>query len=303
MDPSVSGTTRTPVFRTLRVLVTNHCNLNCSYCHNEGQVRAPACFLALDRFALVAEAAHATGVRHFQFSGGEPLLHSGLRHMVELAQKLGDGVTIGLATNATLLAAPHFDWLNQTMSNVRVDLPALSPARYLEITGHDCGVEVVGRIRQMRDAGLPVGINVVFYDQHPAEIVALLNFAAEVEADLKILEWVSDSYVEVLRSSHELGDLFAHVSTEPIEAYGSVESFNVRVRNKCVRVRLIHSPCVLRDAPACQERGEVRLRADGVIDSCVCSPRRDRRASSAITQTAVISEIEAAAEEISRCPL
>jgi molybdenum cofactor biosynthesis enzyme MoaA len=272
------------------------------FCHNEGQARDGTCFLTLDRFRLVASAGYAAGVRHFQFSGGEPILNSLLPQMVAVARRLGPEVTTGITTNGTLVTEAHLGWFAQTMSNVRVGLPSLSPKRFEAITGFSGASKVVEMIRQMARAKVPVGINVVYYDQYPQEIFDLIHFAGEVGCDLKVLEWVSESYAEVRRKSDELAAELAQASSEPVQTHASVDSFTIRAHDGHVRVRLVRSPCVNRNADACRERGEIRLRADGAVEGCVDPRQRSRETNQRSVRDAAIAQIERAAKEIIRCP-
>ena len=60
----------------LRLILTGKCNINCFYCHNEGQPKSNNFFPA-DLFARVIEllASKQSHLDSVTFSGGEPLLH------------------------------------------------------------------------------------------------------------------------------------------------------------------------------------------------------------------------------------
>jgi pyruvate formate lyase activating enzyme len=109
------------------VLFTAGCNLACPYCHNPELVHggAPADFLPraeIEAF-LRRRAGVLTGVC---ITGGEPLLHAGVRELVGLVHELG--LKVKLDTNGMLP-----DRLKAIPADaVALDLK-LAPERYLEL--------------------------------------------------------------------------------------------------------------------------------------------------------------------------
>ncbi len=60
---------------SLRVSLTNRCNLRCIYCHNEGENHSGR-EITVDEVAQIARIAAKHGVDKIKFSGGEPLLRT-----------------------------------------------------------------------------------------------------------------------------------------------------------------------------------------------------------------------------------
>ena len=84
----------------LRIALTPRCNLNCIYCHHEGEAK-PNGEIADEMVVSVACAAADLGVRSLKFTGGEPLLR---RDLAKLISQMPHDMDISLTTNGIFLA-------------------------------------------------------------------------------------------------------------------------------------------------------------------------------------------------------
>ena len=91
--------------RTIHLHPTRFCNLACIHCYSESNPQRKA---ALDPMVLgnALQLLRAEGYSVISFSGGEPLLYSPLRAVVERSRELGFRVT--MVTNG-LLANERMD--------------------------------------------------------------------------------------------------------------------------------------------------------------------------------------------------
>ena len=86
---------------SLRITLTNRCNVNCLYCHHDGMVKSKDEMTA-DEVYTICKVAKNIGVQKIRLSGGEPLLK---KDIVETVQKFGslDFKDISMTTNGILL--------------------------------------------------------------------------------------------------------------------------------------------------------------------------------------------------------
>ena len=95
----------------LRIALTPRCNLNCIYCHHEGEVK-PDGEISDEMIASVTRAAAQLGVRSIKFTGGEPLLRHDLAGLIrEMPQELN----LSLTTNGNFLADIGTGWFGHKM--------------------------------------------------------------------------------------------------------------------------------------------------------------------------------------------
>ncbi len=85
----------------LRISLTSRCNLDCFYCHKEGN-QDIGDEMSFQQVCYTLREAEKAGIRSIKFTGGEPLLRSDIIDIIGYACSLGFE-DIGLTTNGTLL--------------------------------------------------------------------------------------------------------------------------------------------------------------------------------------------------------
>jgi cyclic pyranopterin phosphate synthase len=142
----------------LRISLTPACNLNCLYCHAEGEV-LPGSLLSSEEIAAIMQVAADFEFRSIKFTGGEPLLRSDI---LEIIRAVPEKMESSLTTNGTLLADAAADLMGAGLSRVNVSLDSLDPETYQRITGKDRLGDVLEGIDAALRAGLtPVKLNMV----------------------------------------------------------------------------------------------------------------------------------------------
>ncbi|MCZ2416067.1 MAG: radical SAM protein, partial [Burkholderiales bacterium] len=79
----------------LRISVNSGCNLNCMYCHREGETK-PETPLSIEDIKAILEVAGKLGIRSVKFTGGEPLLR---KDIVEIIRAVPPGIESSMTTN------------------------------------------------------------------------------------------------------------------------------------------------------------------------------------------------------------
>jgi len=142
----------------IRISVTPRCNLNCIYCHREGEVK-PEKELSKEEIAEILRVAAKFGIRSVKFTGGEPLLREDI---VDIVRSVPPGMESSMTTNGTLLARYAQDLKAAGMKRVNVSLDSVNHETYKKITGRDDLDKVFTGIKAALDAGLtPIKINMV----------------------------------------------------------------------------------------------------------------------------------------------
>ncbi|NVO66082.1 GTP 3',8-cyclase MoaA [Methanofollis tationis] len=142
----------------LRISLTPRCNLNCIYCHAEGEV-APRDEMSLDEIREILRVAAKLGIKSVKFTGGEPLMR---RDILDIVRAVPPGIESSLTTNGTLLGGLAQGLKEAGLSRVNISLDTLRTERYKEIAGKDLLPKVLDGIQAAIDAGLtPVKLNMV----------------------------------------------------------------------------------------------------------------------------------------------
>ncbi|MEW6439535.1 MAG: GTP 3',8-cyclase MoaA [bacterium] len=149
---------------TLRISITDRCNLRCRYCMPaEGVPWIPhAEILSYEEILRVVRACARLGVRKLRVTGGEPLVRKGVVELVESLSRVDGIQDLCMTTNGVLLERFVPAFRRAGLRRVTVSLDSLQTGRYRDITGSDRLEEVLSGIRASLEGGLsPVKINVV----------------------------------------------------------------------------------------------------------------------------------------------
>jgi GTP 3',8-cyclase len=181
-----------PKLNTLRLSVTDRCNLRCRYCLGPESAPwlPPAEILSFEELLRVARAAVELGVRKIRITGGEPLMRKGIEDLVRLLAPLSGLEDLALTTNGVLLAEQAAGLKAAGLKRVTVSLDTLRRDRFERITGRDALERVWAGISAAEAAGLkPVKINVVLLREiNQDEVLDFVRLAGERRIEVRFIE-------------------------------------------------------------------------------------------------------------------
>ena len=181
--------------RSLRISVTDRCNLRCQYCMPEQDyVWLPReSLLSFEETAAVVDAFAPLGVNRVRITGGEPLLRRDLHgaHRVARGQAGDRGPRADDQRRPPRVARirPAF---SRPASNHRQPRYPRSRARFVSLARTDD----LGRVQAGIDAAAAAGFDslkldtVVIRDVNDDELVPLLEYARGVGAELRFIEYM-----------------------------------------------------------------------------------------------------------------
>ena len=149
---------------TLRISVTDRCNLRCTYCMPEKGVvpKNPDEILSFEEIKKIVRIVAPLGIIRIKITGGEPLARKGIAHLIEMLARVGGISDISMTTNGISLARFARDLKDAGLNRVNVSLDSLNKAKFVSITRGGDIKNVWTGIDEAFKAGLePVKINVV----------------------------------------------------------------------------------------------------------------------------------------------
>jgi cyclic pyranopterin phosphate synthase len=178
--------------KSLRLSLTQRCNLDCFYCHKEGQEDGPDVEMGLDEIARLSSLFGAAGIGKVKVTGGEPLLRDDLADIVQALSE--DMKEVSLTTNGTLLVDRARELRDAGLSRVNVSLDTLKPDVFQRITRHDMLASAIEGIEAAVDAGLaPVKLNMVLLKGiNEGEVEDMVGFSAGARTVLQLIELGTD---------------------------------------------------------------------------------------------------------------
>ncbi|WP_435067040.1 GTP 3',8-cyclase MoaA [Haloplanus sp. C73] len=181
----------------VRVSLTDRCNFDCVYCHNEGlgdtrgPMEAQDDEMSADDIVRFLEVAAEYGVDSVKFTGGEPMLRDDLE---EIIRRTPDSMEVSMTTNGTYLPGRAQDLVDAGLERVNVSQDALDPEEFAEITKSGAYDKVMEGVEAALDAGLdPVKLNMVVFEHTAGYVEGMVNHVAENDGlQLQLIEYMPE---------------------------------------------------------------------------------------------------------------
>ncbi len=256
--------------KVLRVALTQRCNLNCIYCHHEGecsQADNGRKEISKEDIEDLLKVSKELGIKKVRFTGGEPLVRKDIVDIVDIASRYMDDVSI--STNGTLLCDKVSDLKEAGISRFNVTLNTLNEDTYESITGKNKLQEVKDGIEKTYEEGLfPIKLNVVVMKRNYPEIRDMIEFTKGGMV-LQLIELIS--------SKDEIDSEFYkenYVSLSEVEEYLEKKAEKIVEREKHRRkkyfvpqeVEIVRS---MHNTVFCKNCMSIRMTSDGEIKNCI----------------------------------
>jgi len=181
----------------VRVSLTDRCNFDCVYCHNEGlgDTRGPMApqdeELTADEVVRILEVVSEFGVEAVKFTGGEPMLREDLE---EIVRRTPDSMEVSLTTNGTFLPGRAEALADAGLERVNVSQDAMGREAFAEVTQTGAFDRVLEGVEAALDAGLsPVKLNMVVFEATAPYVPEMVEHVAANEGlQLQLIEYMPE---------------------------------------------------------------------------------------------------------------
>ena len=265
------------VHRDLRISLTDHCNLRCTYCMPaEGVPWLPrTTLLSPDELMRIVRVAVAEGITEVRLTGGEPLLRPDVVDVVAAVAGVEGPAgrpEVSITTNGIGLARLAGQLRDAGLSRVNVSLDTLRPDRFLTLTRRDRLADVLDGLEAAERAGFdPIKVNAVLLRGiNDDEAVDLVRWACGNGYELRFIEqmpldaghtWTREGMVT---AADTMAALSAEFDLTPLPGRGAAPAQRFAVGDLGV-VGIIASVTL----PFCGACDRLRLTADGQLRSCL----------------------------------
>lgn len=267
-------------FKTLRVSLTNHCNLGCVYCVDDSTQPSdlPATVVASLKQALTpAQFVQIIGQLHamlnletIRLTGGEPTLYRELTSLIEGIRTTGIR-KIKMTTNGSLLGSKIEALQRAGLTSVNISLDALQPHIFHKISRRRNLQKILDGIDKSLQVGVSVKINcVVMKGLNDTEILPLLQFSKERNISIRFLE--------LMQMGHLYGNFEDHFFPEKriLETIAGEYEFKKYGREQAATAKYYVMPDGYRfgvisneSDPFCNDCNRLRLDSYGNIFGCL----------------------------------
>ena len=181
----------------VRVSLTDRCNFDCVYCHNEGlgDTRGPMEArdheMDADDVVRFLEVAREFDVEAVKFTGGEPMLRGDLE---EIIRRTPDAMEVSMTTNGTFLPGRAPALVDAGLERVNVSQDAIDREAFAEITKSGAYEQVIEGVEAALSAGLdPVKLNMVVFEPTAGYVPEMVDHVAANDGlRLQLIEYMPE---------------------------------------------------------------------------------------------------------------
>lgn len=191
--PPLTDTLGRPL-RSLRLSVTDRCNLRCKYCMPEDEYAwlPRETILTFEEMALLTDVFSDLGVDRVRLTGGEPLLRRDLTRFVRMLTQNRRITDIALTTNGVLMAEQAEGLYYAGLHRVTVSLDTLRADRFRALTKRDLHHQVFDGIKAVVKAGFSSlkFDTVMIKGYNDDELLDLIEYGKTVNAEVRFIEYM-----------------------------------------------------------------------------------------------------------------
>jgi cyclic pyranopterin phosphate synthase len=289
------------VARSLRVSVTDRCNLRCLYCMPDGPIPwfDRSRLLTFEEIRRVVAVLAGLGVREVRLTGGEPTLRADLPVLVRMLVSNAGIDEVTVTTNGLLLKELASPLLEAGVRRFNVHLDSLDPGRFETLSRRDALDRVFEGLAELERLGaVPIKINVVLVrgiNDH--EIPAFAELSRSRPYQVRFIEMMPLGGGEPLEAGRLVPGAEVRRRIEaiwPLEAVGrdrpSAPATVFRFADGVGDLGFINPVT----EPFCADCDRIRLTADGMLRNCLFA-RRETDLRTLLRSGGTDREIETAA--------
>lgn len=260
----------------LRISITEHCNLRCTYCMPaEGIALTPkAHLMTADEIVTIAKTFVGLGVTKIRLTGGEPLVRKDAKAIILRLGKLG--VHLTLTTNGILVPDFIATFKEAGIKSVNISIDSLVKEKFNQITRRNYYDKVLENIDLLIREGFQVKLNIVLIKAfNDNEIIDFIGLTKDKNIQIRFIEFMPFSgnqwdksklvrYAEILETIQQT---YSHQEIERLTDAPNDTAKNFKIKSFQGSFAIISSVT----NPFCSTCNRIRLTADGKLKNCLFS--------------------------------
>ena len=260
----------------LRISITEHCNLRCTYCMPEDgiQLTPKSHLMTADEIVSIAQTFVNLGVSKIRLTGGEPLVRKDAKEIISRLGKLG--AELSITTNGILVSNFIETFKEAGIKSVNISIDSLVKDKFNKITRRDYFDIVQKNIDLLLQEKFNVKLNVVLIKSfNDNEIINFIALTKNKNIQVRFIEFMPFSgnqwdksklvsyaeIMEIIQSEYKLSEI------ERLQDSPNDTSKNYKISNHLGSFAVISSVT----NPFCSTCNRIRLTADGKLKNCLFS--------------------------------
>ena len=260
----------------LRISITEHCNLRCTYCMPEDGISLTpkSNLMTADEIISIAQTFVNIGVTKIRLTGGEPLVRKDARDIILRLGKLGVNLTI--TTNGILVSNFIETFKQAKIKTVNISIDSLVKDKFNQITRRDYFDTVQNNIDLLLKEKFNVKLNVVLIKSfNNNEILDFIVLTKNKNVQVRFIEfmpfsgnqWDKSKLVSYAEIMETIQTEYAFSDIERLQDSPNDTAKNFKINSYKGSFAIISSVT----NPFCSTCNRIRLTADGKLKNCLFS--------------------------------
>jgi len=259
----------------LRISITQRCNLNCDYCHKEGEEitscsRGTAEEMTVDEIVRISRIAVDLGIARIKLTGGEPLMRKDLCEIVKGIAAIPRLKDISITTNGTMLGFQAQELHACGLRRINISLPTLNPDVYHKLANGRIENALEGVKAAVASGLYPVKLNMVILSGVNVDAVPeMMDFARQTGTILQLIELdpvnVDDTYFSVYHKFLDGYEEMLRQKAAKVETRRFMQNRRI-YRLPDVTVEVVHPT---ENGEFCAHCTRLRVTSDGKLKTCL----------------------------------
>ena len=261
---------------SLRISLTEKCNLRCTYCMPEnGVFLSPKKQLMTTQEVIdIAQLFVKNGVTKIRLTGGEPLLRKDFPEIITALSKLP--VHLSLTTNAILVDRHIETFKKSNLKAINVSLDTLIPAKFNTITKRDQFNKAYDNVKLLLNHNFNVKLNVVLIKGfNDDEIIDFINFTKNEHITVRFIEfmpfdgnnWDTSKIVSYKDILDKVEEYYLPSNVTMLTNEKNFTARNFKIKGFTGTFGIISTVT----NPFCDSCNRIRLTANGKLKNCLFS--------------------------------
>ena len=260
----------------LRISITEHCNLRCTYCMPEDGISLTpkSHLMTADEIVDIAQTFVNLGITKIRLTGGEPLVRKDAKDIILRIGKLGVNLTI--TTNGILVANFIETFKEAGIKTVNISIDSLVKDKFNQITRREYFDIVQKNIDLLLKEKFNVKLNIVLIKSfNNNEILDFIELTKSKSVQVRFIEFMPFSgnqwdksklvsyaeIMEIIQSEYKLSEI------ERLQDSPNDTAKNFKINSHQGSFAIISSVT----NPFCSTCNRIRLTADGKLKNCLFS--------------------------------
>ena len=261
---------------SLRLSVTDRCNLRCQYCFTEEPIFMPEdTLLSYKELLTLLHICSELSIHKVRITGGEPFVRHGLLSFLRTIKEELPHIDLRITTNGILLEQHLQELYDIGIRHLNISLDSFNPTTFKQITKRDLFSTVYRAICKSIEYGFIVKINVVaMKGVNDSELDDFIDFAKANPVCIRFIEYMPIGFTTALDASilwstdDILSEIQKRVTLEPqisINDSGPARVYAIQGGKGSIGVI---SPLSNHFCYTCDR---LRITADGTVKTCLYS--------------------------------